>query len=343
MTTVHLCEANGPKLAYVLKLLEAAPGLEVSTGRAEIPLLLADLTNSAAQVLVLALDPRPNSTLQLVEQVMHSAALPILLLSSAAADSVEVAGCLDAGAVAVLGLGYSAASESSDRLAFLRQLRILSGIRVIGRPNRAIARADASASEPRLAGPPALIAIGASTGGPQALERLLGGLPPRFASPVAVVQHITVGFSTNLLAWLKTTSALEVLEVRQRLMPKPGWVYFAPEREHLIVAKDGSLCPLAAPARNGHLPSVDVLFESVAEVHGERGCGVLLTGMGRDGADGLLAIRRRGGATAAQDEASCTVFGMPQAAIALSAAQRVADPAAIGRWLVTLDPGSRHV
>lgn len=343
MIVVHLCEANSARRAHVVKVLESAAAVKLAVECVEPDKLVKVLANSKVQVLLLGVDSRPEVTLQFVQRVMDAAALPILLLLPAAQDQADAAVFLDAGAVATLGLGYCSASETADRDALVRQVRILAGIRVIGRRFGSTTRAEAPVPDVLVPKPLALIAIGSSTGGPQALERLLGGLPRHFATPIAIVQHITAGFSANLLSWLNNTCALRVMAVHERVMPKPGCVYFAPEGEHLIVAKDGSLCPLPAPARHGHLPSVDVLFESVAEVHGARACGVLLTGMGRDGAEGLLAIRRRGGATAAQDEASCAVFGMPAAAIALQAAQRVADPGAIANWLMSLDPGARHV
>lgn len=343
MTTVYLGDANRNTQAYVLQLLEGAAGLEISSGPTDQLLLAPNLAANLAQVVVLPMDPQAGATLQVVQHVMRCAARPILLLATAATEASDLSRCLDAGAVAAVSLGWTPSAATADRQAVLRQLRILAGIRVISRRG-GDQTAVALLPSPRIAASqtPALIAVGASTGGPHALERLLGGLPAGFATPIAVVQHITEGYSASLLAWLNNTCALQVLAVRQRVTPQPGCVYFAPERDHLVVAQDGSLSPLAAPARAGHLPSVDVLFESVAQFHGPRGCGVLLTGMGRDGAQGLLAMRRQGGATAAQDEASCTVFGMPAAAIALHAAQYVGDPAAIASWLGNLHLGDRH-
>lgn len=171
-----------------------------------------------------------------------------------------------------------------------------------------------------------VVAIGVSSGGPRVLAELLAALPATYALSVLVVQHIAEGFLAGLVRWLQGRSALpiKVAEEGDALIPRR--VLFAPEWAHVVVRPNGRLHLTEADPVSGHRPSVDVAFQSLAQVYGPRVAGVLLTGMGADGASGLLAIRRAGGITMVQDEASSTVFGMPRAAIELGAAERVLSP-----------------
>ena len=181
-----------------------------------------------------------------------------------------------------------------------------------------------------------LVAIGSSAGGPKVLEQILSPLPATYSLGVLVVQHMSVGFTGGLLEWLQQRCALPVAAARDGEPLVPGRILFAPEGAHLVVRPGGSVHLSLDPPINGHRPSVDALFQSVAKVYGPRSAGVLLTGMGVDGAEGLLAIREAGGVTLAQDEQSCVVFGMPRAAIALGAVHSVLSPVGIGRSLMAL-------
>jgi two-component system chemotaxis response regulator CheB len=179
-----------------------------------------------------------------------------------------------------------------------------------------------------------VVAIGASTGGPQALHAILTELPENFPLPVICVQHISEGFLQGLVDWLASECQLPVKIAPAYEWPKPGTVYFPPEGRHLELDARGRFLYSAAPPVSGHRPSVSVTFNSVASFYGLGAAGVLLTGMGRDGADGLLAIAKAGGLTVAQDEASCVVFGMPKEAIALGAARYVVPVSEIAQLLV---------
>jgi len=170
---------------------------------------------------------------------------------------------------------------------------------------------------------PRVLAIGASTGGPQALHAILKALPANFPVPILCVQHISEGFLPGLTTWLTAECKLPVVIAQTGELPKPGVVYFAPDRCHLQLTSQGRMVMSNADPVSGHRPSVTVLFEAVANYYRQAALGVLLTGMGRDGAEGLLAIAKAGGSTIAQDEQSCVVFGMPKEAIALGAAQNV--------------------
>ncbi|MBW4491920.1 MAG: chemotaxis-specific protein-glutamate methyltransferase CheB [Oscillatoria princeps RMCB-10] len=179
-----------------------------------------------------------------------------------------------------------------------------------------------------------VVAIGASTGGPQALHAILTQLPENFPLPVICVQHISEGFLQGLVDWLASECQLPVKIAPAYEWPQPGTVYFPPEGRHLELDARGRFIYSAAPPVSGHRPSVSVTFNSVASFYGKGAAGVLLTGMGRDGADGLLAIAKAGGLTVAQDEASCVVFGMPKEAIALGAARHIVPVSEIASLLL---------
>jgi two-component system chemotaxis response regulator CheB len=179
---------------------------------------------------------------------------------------------------------------------------------------------------------PELVAIGASTGGPAAVRDILRRLPASFPLPIVVVQHTTVGYSNNLVSWLSGASKLAV-GVAQHGDALENRVYIAPTGRHLVV-QGRRLALLDTPPVSLHCPSATVLFRSVAESCGARSIGVLLTGMGEDGAAGLLDMKRAGALTIAQDETSSVVFGMPGEAIRLGAAYHILPPDQIAAVLL---------
>jgi two-component system chemotaxis response regulator CheB len=187
------------------------------------------------------------------------------------------------------------------------------------------------------AGPAAdVVAIGASSGGPRVLEEILSNLPATFALGVLIVQHMTDGFTLSMLRWLQDKCPLPVKVAQEGDTITPRRVLFTPEAVHMVVTLGGRIHLSESDPVNGHRPSIDVLFSSVAKVYGARSAGVLLTGMGSDGAAGLLAIRQSGGVTLVQDEQTSAVFGMPRAAIELGAAQQVLPPSGLIRSLNAL-------
>ncbi|HEX4954703.1 MAG TPA: CheB methylesterase domain-containing protein [Thermoanaerobaculia bacterium] len=178
------------------------------------------------------------------------------------------------------------------------------------------------------------MALGASTGGPAALRDLLAELPAPLPLCVVIVQHIAGGFEFDLADWLGSSLGLDVRPALDGESPRPGVVRLAPAGAHLRVTDDGRLAvDTKTPKRRGHRPSVDELFLSLAAAWPHDTAAALLTGMGTDGAEGLLALRRAGAFCLAQDEESSAVFGMPHAAIELGAAELALPPRAIGREL----------
>jgi two-component system chemotaxis response regulator CheB len=183
-----------------------------------------------------------------------------------------------------------------------------------------------------------MIAMGASTGGPAAAKQILETLPRNFPLPILFVIHIGQAFGGALAEWLNSQSPIPVrCAVDGEPLPARGeaLVLMAPPDRHLVV-HDGRMRLTREPERHSCRPSVDVLFESVAKEMGKQSVACLLTGMGRDGAAGLLAIRRAGGRTLAQDELTSTVFGMPAEAIRLGAAERVLGVGEVATELIAL-------
>jgi len=196
-------------------------------------------------------------------------------------------------------------------------------------------------AEPVVPGTYAMVGIGASTGGPSAIVQVLNGLPARFGLPVLVVLHLAEPFAAAFAEWLDTQIRRPVRYARDG-QPVPalgGQVIVAPPGRHLRVRR-GVLSLTREPERHSCRPSVDVLFESLAEEYGTRAIACLLTGMGRDGADGLLAVRHAGGMTIAQDEATSVVYGMPREAVVRGAAREVMPLADIGPAIASLAEGA---
>jgi len=168
-----------------------------------------------------------------------------------------------------------------------------------------------------------LVAIGSSAGGPAALEVLLKGLPKDFSAAIVLVQHVDQVFAAGMAEWLASASGLDVRLAREGEPPQAGAVLLAGTNHHIRLLKNGTLAYTAEPVNEIYRPSIDVFFESVASYWNGDAVGVLLTGMGRDGAQGLKLMRQQGYLTIAQDQQSSAVYGMPKAAAAIDAAVEI--------------------
>lgn len=223
-------------------------------------------------------------------------------------------GALDA--VNTPGLGSGQAQEAAQLLRKIHNISWLVG----QRDNRGRGAAEPLARRP---GGQRLVAIGASAGGPASLAQLLKQLPADFPASVVLVQHVDEVFAAGMADWLASESSLPVRLAREGEAPQPGTVLLAGTNNHLRLLKDGSLAYTAEPASHVYRPSIDVFFDSlVAHWKGEA-IGVLLTGMGRDGAEGLKRMRDKGFLTIAQDRDSSAVYGMPKAAATIGAAVEI--------------------
>lgn len=284
--------------------------------------------------------------LEATRRIMEACPTPIVVVSAYADSEILPVSfqAIQAGALDVVqkpaGLGQPGFPGARERL--ISTVKLMSEVKVIRRRGRRAADlppGEAHDTAPGFAAGPArrdfrVVAIGASTGGPAALNQLLGALPRGFAAPVVVVQHMTAGFLQGMVEWLQTTCPLPLSVVQENTHLMPGQVYFAREDRHLVFhSPDVVGLNQDAPVSHAR-PSATVLFRSMAEVHGVRAVGVLLTGMGDDGAAGLKAVSDRGGLTIAQDEETCVVYGMPKAAVELGAVQHLCALGRIAPMLV---------
>ena len=338
MLKVLLVEDSPIALTILKRMIDSDPGMQVvgtaRTGQDALDLLPKLKPNIICTDLFM---PRMDG-LELTQQVMATQPTPILVISAAvgAEDKNNVFSLLEAGAVDVFPKPGSGQLEDyeAQKDKLLQKIRVLAGVKVFTKENKGIQLPAkkkealpmppaASRLPPRLTRPVEIVAIGASTGGPQAFQEILSLIPANFPVPILCVQHISQGFLDGFIHWLDDSCAISIQIAKTGEKPQPSVVYFPPDRQHLRLDSQGRFICLEGPLVDSHCPSVTVLFQSVAQRFGSAAVGVLLTGMGRDGATGLLELRNKGGYTIAQDEASSIVFGMPQEAIKLGAAKVV--------------------
>jgi two-component system, chemotaxis family, protein-glutamate methylesterase/glutaminase len=282
--------------------------------------------------------------LAFTREVMANYPCPILVVSVAVEPgSPNIFRLLEAGAVDVYSKPRDILNVDMDKLAheLASKIRILAGVHVFRRNNNArgapVAKlAPTPTVMPRPKTPVRMVVIGASTGGPQALHEILAHLPATFPVPIVCVQHIGSNFLSEMVTWLNEVSPLPVRKAAHGETPQAGVVYFAPEDAHLELDNGGRFAlSLAAPI-DGHRPSVTVTMRAAARCFGADAVGVLLTGMGRDGAEGMANIAAADGITIAQDESSSVVYGMPKQAVELGAVLHILPLEQIAPALVTL-------
>ena len=279
-----------------------------------------------------------------VERILLRHPVPIVMITASMGNQEEkLFRAINAGALDVLDKQelYLWRTRPEIRNGFLRRLRILASTSVA----RGVGRVTL---EPEIPVPidhrqigagerPLVVAIAASTGGPGALMRLFKRIPSRTNAAFVVVQHMSKGFLGGLVRWLDEEVALEVRKAQEGDLLEPGVVLVAPGDYHLTVSGRGTVHLTSSLPINGHRPSAELLFESVANHYGKRGVGIILTGMGTDGAEGLKSLRASGGLTIAQDEHTSIIFGMPRAAIELDAAEAILPLEEIGpqvmKWI----------
>jgi two-component system chemotaxis response regulator CheB len=288
------------------------------------------------------------SGLAVTEYLMAYCPTPILIVSASTnrGDLYKTYEALAAGALDVLEKASGGGLDGNWERDFVSAVKLVSRLKVITHMRgRTGSVASLPPAPPALCpGPYRLVAIGASTGGPAAVLQILQDLPSGFPIPILMVIHIGESFGEFLAEWLDSQSGLRVgCAQHGELLPEVGQarVILAPPGRHVVVF--GNRLHLTNhEERHSCRPSVDVLFESVAREIGPQSIACLLTGMGKDGAQGLLAVRRAGGRTLAQDEATSTIFGMPQEAIRIGAAEKVVGLRAIAPALVALAGGGSN-
>jgi two-component system, chemotaxis family, protein-glutamate methylesterase/glutaminase len=331
---VLICEDSETYAAGLSRLLARDPEIHVVgvCGSAEETIARLAQLEPRPHLVTMDLELPGMSGGQAIEQIMNVRPVPILVLAGGVQrGSTTALASLGAGALEVLSKDALDLRDpdGADARAFRGRVKLLSGVRVLHHPRAALSgRSATNGSGSGLQA--SIVAICASAGGPHALASVLNEVPATFAIPILVVQHMAKGFTEGFAQWLHDQVPLPV-----RLAgagPAAPGVWVAPEGAHLVLNGANRLALDEREHGGPHRPSADVLLRSVATGAGARGVAVVLTGMGRDGADGLAEVKRAGGLTIAQDQASSAVFGMPKAA-AERGAELVLGPGQIGQRL----------
>jgi two-component system chemotaxis response regulator CheB len=326
-TGVLIVDDSATARAALRRVLESAPDIHVIDTAIDPLFALPKMNRQWPDVIVLDMEMPRMDGLTFLRRLMQTRPTPVVVCSTLTTRGAEVAlQALASGAVAVFSkeeLGVGSITGAAHGGALVDAVRAAAASRV-ARPRVASAPAPVPAS-PLAVTTERLVALGMSTGGTRALEYVLPQLP-RTCPGVVVVQHMPANYTKAFAERLDRMCAVDVREAvgGERLLP--GTVLIAPGGRHLQIRRDGAYYRaevVDGPPVNRHKPSVDVLFRSVARHAGKNATALLLTGMGDDGARGLLELRQAGARTFAQDEATSVVFGMPREAIALGAAERV--------------------
>lgn len=333
MSTIRVLLAEDSPTArhHLADMINQSPGMRVVGEARDGEEVLALVEELKPDVVSMDIRMPRMDGLEATRQIMTRNPTPIVVVSALLDADIHLSfEALEAGALAVVEKPPARHDPSfpDKQRQLVNTLAAMAGVHVVRRWENLPGRNGTEPSEFAASAPvkPEVIAIGASAGGPSALSTMLSSLPADLPVPVVVVQHMLDEFVPGLARWLNDGSPLKVRVASDGMILEPGVVHLSSGAAHLTVARrgDGLVARLiTAQGAYRYRPSVDVLFESVATTCGASAIGMLLTGMGDDGAAGLLAMRQAGGRTFAQDKSSCTVFGMPAAAIELGAVEQV--------------------
>jgi two-component system chemotaxis response regulator CheB len=345
MIRVLVVEDSPTVREFLLQVLCSDPAIEV-VGTAETgEEALRAVVRTRPDIITMDVHmPRMNG-FDATRRIMETYPTPIVIVSGTMdfTDTAKAFRAIECGALAVLrkplGIGHPDHEQTISEL--IRSVKMMSEVKVVRRWPRTRSAELASEIPPykeiqlRTA-QPRIVAIGASTGGPPVLQMILAGLPSSFPVPVLIVQHIAAGFTQGFVEWLAQSSSLPVHIPADGQSLLPGQAYVAPDGLHMAVSTDGRVQLRSDKPEAGLRPSVACLFRSVAKVYGSSAVGVLLSGMGKDGAWELKLMREQGAVTIAQDQDTSVVHGMPGEAIRLGGATYVLPPEKIRLALTSL-------
>ena len=306
------------------EMIKSDPGMEVVGNAASGEQAISLAEQLKPDLITMDIHMPDMNGFEASQEIMVRCPTPIVIVT-ASTNFSEVNTAMDAlrvGALAAITKPAIGRQEfETEAKELIATLKAMAGVRVVTRrpesrmpsPQPSVARESSLIASPAQA--PSVLAIGASTGGPGAVAKLLSRLDPDFPIPILLVQHITSGFSTGYAKWLDSTLGLDVKIAQNGEPLRAGSVFLAPDDYHLEVTRGRRVATVSSSPVNGFRPSCSVLFSSIAEIFGASTAAVILTGMGDDGVSGLKDVHHKGGTIYAQDEASSVVFGMPKVAI----------------------------
>ena len=350
MTRVLIAE-DSPTIRKMLeKILNSSPDIEVigtaSNGKEAIEKTLQlrpDLVTMDIRMPIM-------NGFEATKEIMTKAPTPILVISASVnSDDLKITfNAIQAGALDIIEKPRGGLQKNYEEMAekIIRKVKIISGVKVFHHvSDRVLKKSTASAEKKHsnsgeMDSKPAninknkisIIGIAASTGGPGTLASILRDIGPKIPVPIVVVQHITKGFGDGFISWLNNECLMDVLAAKSGDKLQPGKIYVAPDDYHVMVKNDHFRLNKSL-AVSGLRPYATFLFNSMAENYGRNAMGIVLTGMGRDGSEGLQKIRLAGGITIAQNEESCIVYGMPKEAVELGAVDFILQPEDINLML----------
>lgn len=326
----------------LINVLESDPQIRVMSAVESGQAALEFLLNNKPDVVVMDIQMPRLDGFETTRRIMETHPVPIVICT-ATTDPKELATtfrALEAGAVACLGKPTSREHPEYEVLArnLVDTVKAMSEVRLVRRWPRSRLRLleNSPAGVPGNDRDLGVIGMGASTGGPPVLQTILAGLPKDFPSPILIVQHIASGFLNGLVEWLNETTGFQVHIAAHNTFPLNGHVYFAPDDLHMGLSRSGRILLARKESENNVRPAISYLFRSLAEFCGPRAIGVLLTGMGKDGANELKLMKEYGAATIAQDRDTSVVHGMPGEAIEIGGATYILPAEKIADTLVTL-------
>jgi len=343
---VLLVEEAPASRQFLEQLLRSDPQLRVTAAVDNGDAALRHLAQHRADVMLMDIDSHGDAGLDGMRRIMQLHPLPIVACTFQPGEHDAKQRSLLAGAVACVDKpDQGDATTQAVRAAHMcLTLKLMSEVKVVRRrvqgqphrigPNPAPADSGFTATAP--GGGIRVIGIGASTGGPPLLQTILAGLPRTLPVPVLIVQHISAGFLPGMAQWLGRASGLPVHVGAHGVEPRPGHVYLAPDGQQMGMGSMGRIVTNSGIGPDGLRPSVAFLFRTLADIYGAQAVGVLLSGMGKDGAEDMKRMRERGAITIAQDSATSVVHGMPGEAIAIGGATHVLPAHKISGALLTL-------
>lgn len=328
---------------FLVHLLESDPQIRVIGAVNDGQAALDFVKENKPDVVLMDIHMPRLDGFEATRRIMETQPVPIVICSATTniKDIVITFQAMEAGAIACIEKPLGPEHDDFEVMAahLLETVKLLSEVKVVRRSARSRAApvpATPPAKWPRAPAVIKLIGIGASTGGPPVLRTILAGLPKDFPVPMLVVQHIAHGFLAGMAAWLNQTTGFQIHIASYGTSPLPGHVYLAPDDFHMGINASGGIVLTREEPENHLRPSVSFLFRSLSAAYGPNALGVLLTGMGRDGAEELKAMKDKGAITIAQDRESSVVHGMPGVAIALGGATHVLPADNIAAALVAL-------